>query len=467
MSDRSAVVWTRATGSPRRLGLLLRSDKAIRFTYDEASSDLPGISLVHDTTRTAGHTLEFRPTEENRLPPMFQALIPPADSANLQRRILTHLIEKSGDRISNPADLEWRMLVLAGRNGIGHLDVFSSDEAAAGYYAEQVDPVVFDNEELAERPLWNLVINAISPTADPLTIEEVAERIKAQPSVGGMMPKLLAKIRRSNGQIVDALVKIEPREYPGILALEDLAYEMHSRIGIPIPRRRLYVSGDGVRILATERFDRRDGRPVPMESAFTALYCATAGRIGQRWSNEGASPSLEDVTKLIEHSITGVSAAPASDIRELFRRTVMSLLTGNGDNHLENHAFLGSRGSAGLSPLYDPAPMRGYHRHQMVSSLAFGGMVFRQGSIPSDLGEGVLRFAASIGLQKRVALGEIERCLEATTDFAVMASRVEDRGVGPDLVGRIEGIRYRIERLVSGRRNIRANRVFEPIGRRS
>lgn len=230
MSDRSAVVWTRATGKPRRLGLLMKAGDRIRFSYDADVGDLPGISVVHDTKKTRNVTIEYVSTDANPLPPMFQSLVPPRHEQNLQRRILLHLMTEAGERIPAGADLDWQMLVMAGRNGIGHLDVFASDEAAAAYYDRPSQSFTLD--EIADSPLWHMVSQATSPVADATTIEEVAETVRSHPTVGGMMPKLLARLLGSNGETVDALIKIGTPDFPHVLALENLAYEVHDRLEI-------------------------------------------------------------------------------------------------------------------------------------------------------------------------------------------------------------------------------------------
>ncbi|RFC62733.1 type II toxin-antitoxin system HipA family toxin [Fulvimarina endophytica] len=445
MSDQSAVVWTAAYGEPRKLGLLLKAAGRVRFTYDPDSGDLPGLSVVHDTAKLAGRTVEYASTDANPLPPMLQALVPPRAEGNLQRRVLTRILERDGAVVGSAADVEWRMLVMAGRNGIGHLDVFASDEAAAAHYGTPSEGLTM--EQLADRSVVRLVLEATAPTADAIAIEKVAEVIKEQPSVMGMMPKLLVRILRDGGGTVDALVKIGSPDYPEVLALENLAYSAHALAGFDDdrPRRRHFVSEDGIELLAVERFDRKDGLPIPMESAFTALYAASAGKIQDRWSMNGLKPSLEDLLSKMSDPRAGISVDPQADKDRLFTRTMMGLLTGNGDNHLENHAFLGRRGRSRLSPLYDPAPMRQYHRHQMVSSMSFGGVAFNEGAVPSTLPEAILAFGKSCGLQKRGVASRLDRCLTATDGFGKAAENVAPR-VGKVLAARIEGIRFRVEK---------------------
>jgi serine/threonine-protein kinase HipA len=45
-----------------------------------------------------------------------------------------------------------------------------------------------------------------------------------------------------------------------------------------------------------------------------------------------------------------------SDLRELYRRIIFSILTANTDDHLRNHAFLREREGWALSPAYDLNP---------------------------------------------------------------------------------------------------------------
>lgn len=451
MSDQSAVVWTRATGTPRRLGLVVRVERSVRFTYDREAGDLPGLSVTHDTSKLAGRTVSFPIIEANPLPPMLQALVPPREVNNLQRRVLTAVLGKETKLDGLPLeDVEWLMLLRAGRDSIGHLDVFADDEQARRWYEHPIPSIELSG--IDNRPLWRLVAAASSPLADAATIEQIIEVLKVHPSPGGAMPKLLARLRRGGGT-VDAVVKLSSPEYPHVLALETLAYEYHERVGIAVPGREFMVTGDGIEVLAVERFDRRDGLPLPLESIFCALFCATnnsANRIEQRWSAQSDTPSFKTIARLLQSPHAHATLDPRADCAEVFKRQVMALLTGNGDNHLENSAILGARAQARLSPLYDPAPMRGYFDKQMVSCVAFGGLVFRGGNVPSEIGEATLRLGREMGLSRRRTVAIVNECLDATADYAgAVARRVPD-DLATKLTGRVESVRIRIVREVSG-----------------
>ena len=49
---------------------------------------------MHETKKLAGRTVDFAITEANPLPPMLQALVPPRDARNLQRRVITAVLRK-------------------------------------------------------------------------------------------------------------------------------------------------------------------------------------------------------------------------------------------------------------------------------------------------------------------------------------------------------------------------------------
>jgi serine/threonine-protein kinase HipA len=447
VTDASAVVWTGATGEPRKLGLLVKTASEARFTYDRQAGDLPGISVVHDTKLLSnGQVVTFERSENNDLPPMFQALIPPADPTNLQRRILRIELEKETPLAGlSETDVNWLMLMKAGRDAIGHLDVFASDDEARGWYAEPTPTISID--AIADRPLWKMIVEASSPTASPLTLDRIIEALKVHPSPGGVMPKILARVQ--DGQrVVDELIKLSAREYPHVLALEDIAYDFHQKVGTVLPLHKFLTTADGIEVLAVERFDRKDGIPIPVESIFCALYAATNGspdRVERRWSQGQPVPNLEMVAELLRSPMAGATVRPNEDCEEFYKRQVMALLTGNGDNHLENSAILGRRGEARLSPLFDPAPMRGYFDKRMVSCVSFSGVTFHGANMRSEIGHAIMTLGTSFGLTKARRNAVVEHCLEATADFGQVVRDKIPAEVSNPLLSHVDGVRTRIE----------------------
>ncbi|MEQ9330240.1 HipA domain-containing protein [Thalassobaculum sp.] len=252
MPDKTAVVWTRATGEPRKLGVLELADDCLRFTYAPDTVDLPGISFLHDVPDIGSVAQTWEVTEGNPLPQMFQALVPPRDPSNLQRRLLTRVLGREG-RPPTAEDLDWELLLLGGRNGIGHLVVFRDDSSGSDWYRRDRQPLVVD---LSNSPLWHLVYEVALPAPNPATLDALVDTVGVRPTVGGAMPKILLSITPPGfDEVVEALLKIQGHEYEDVLLLEVVGYRMCERVGLPTPRRWLTQS-DGATVLATERFDR-------------------------------------------------------------------------------------------------------------------------------------------------------------------------------------------------------------------
>lgn len=447
--DRSAEVWTRATGGPRHLGKLVLAGNQVRFTYDREAGDLPGLSLVHDTAKLAGETFTWPSTEENPLPPMLQALVPPADGRNLQRRILTRILERRGVSTARGPDLEWELLLLGGRNAIGHLDVFADNTVAQAWYGTHIDSSIA--LDLEAPPLLKLAAETLQGTLSVRTIDEIIEIAEIHPTSGGAMPKVLLPISvPEHNEPVDALVKFQGEEYPDVLRLENAAYSVFDGINQSVPERWFRAREDAV-LLATRRFDRVDGLPVPMESAFSALFTATGGKIQSSWSEGGTRPNFEMIAEMIFTPALGLSPDPKADGRILYERIVTNVLLGISDMHLLNFSFLGRRGEARLSPVYDPAPTRGYQSLACVSVVSFGGLITSRHDEPPASGEALFQLHKAFRLQEREARKIVRKALNDTEDFAerVRSAGVSDTVAGR-LLGRIEGTRYRIERAIGG-----------------
>ncbi len=450
-TDKTATVWTRATGTPRKLGLLMLAGDKVRFSYEDDAGDLPGISVAHDVPRVIGHPQEWTVTEKNPLPPMFQALIPPRTASqalpNLQRQLLLHVLEARNE--ARGGDIDWKMLLLAGRNGIGHLDVFQDDSTAQAFYERdpsvRIAPISFN-----DNPLWEHAYRAVSGMSEAVSLDKIIETAGIRPSVGGAMPKLLLPILPPNGvPPVEALVKIQgEHQYPGILHMEQAGYQVFERLGEAVPRRWFSegADGKGPAVLATERFDRRGGLPVPMESLFSIMYVGTNGGLQDRWSVEGSkAPNFELVGDIVSNKAKFMADRSAA-AKSFYRRIVANLLIGNSDMHLENFGFLGRHGSARLSPVYDPAPTAGYRSLRCVSVTAFGGMPTAKEGIAYDFGDKVVELAAAFGVQRRKALDVIDECLAVTADYEdlIRGTGVQS-AIADDLMASVWGVRHRVE----------------------
>lgn len=435
--DRYAVLWTRAGGTPQKLASMVLTDTEMRITKtpEAIAAKLPGISLLHDL---AGNPQFVYGRSEGRpLPPQLEVLLPLADPMNVQRRILQLLMERQGIELRGrrPIEQQWLMLTFAGRNGVGHLDVFEDDDSARSFYTPKstVNPLPVNGSSL-----WHAFRRFVQLIANEEEEQLVVNTVGPTPGIAGFVPKLPTEISLSDngrswdgnltpGRGLPVIVKLEQPAYPGLLALEALAYDYHAMADFEVPRTWLTQvdhHGETMTVLAVERFDRLLTRTIPQESFYSLLH--TGNRSKYRNNTDGR---MEDLARIFT-----VLQLPASQKEEWFARFVLAILTGNGDLHTENMALVGGAGLHRLSPVFDPAPMRAYRgraSHDILSALPFtdiGGVVqdtYRpfagSGDTPPDLGQRLIEFAVSIDIPKQRARKELDRLLEITAGYPAKA----------------------------------------------
>lgn len=157
-------------------------------------------------------------------------------------------------------------------------------------------------------------------------------------SLGGARPK--ASVRDADGVLSIAKFPYTNDEVD-VVAWEAVALTLAEKAGIAVAPWRLERI-DGRAVLIARRFDRRGGTRIPFLSAMSMLGAK---------DNEPHS-YLELVDALRQNG-----ARPKDDMRQLWRRIVLSVLISNVDDHLRNHGFL-CAGTDGwtLSPAYDLNP---------------------------------------------------------------------------------------------------------------
>ena len=376
-------------------------------------------------------------------PPQLRALLPPDVALNPQRRILLDLMLTCGRSITGlPTELQqWEMLVFAGRNAVGHIDVFESDRDAQHYYATNYGSVQpAGRSGLKDLKLWGAFRKYVAQSLPSVEEDQLKATLGPTPGVAGFVPKMLCTIeleadgswagkttgkpgtREGGPASIPALVKIEQNSYPGLLQLESLAYEYHRKAELfDVPRTWLLettVNEEPLIALASERFDRDHDVPLPLESMYSILH--TGSPTKYLCNTDGSIEKIGEVLNKLRF--------PYAEVERFYAQFVMSLLTGNGDLHTDNIAILTAPGKNGmkrycLSPLFDPAPMRAYrgrYSHNVLSALPFGGgdpSDTTGSATPEDLFDRMMSVAKAMGIKHTKAKSLVMHLYQVTEPY--------------------------------------------------
>ncbi len=415
--DLHGVIWSRFSEAPLKMGDLVLSETQTRFTYTPeylASGD-PGFALLADPSLWRGETVTYPVSERIPVFPRLVSLIPGNNPRNLQRRLYLNLLRsRLGHEPPPGIQTEWELLMSGGHGGIGHIDVFRDDLHAQRWYQSRLDRQSSPPIPLAERSdLWGMLRREVLDEHIDFDPQVVIDALGPTPSVGGMIPKMLVSLDLSNPRqgiyppdtpgFQNVLLKVEPPEYAGLLELEVLCLELHREAGFETPQARCFTH-DGLRMLAIQRFDQTEGGVLPMESLFSVIA------MGNHAFRETGDLLLEEIPAVLAALGQAVHLHPGTG-EELYRRLLMALLTGNGDMHLDNIALLGGQAGCRLSPVYDPAPMRAWPRHNLLSAIPFDPSGYAHHS----------DFFAALGRAFKLPAHSVRRCiaeaLEATSGY--------------------------------------------------
>ncbi len=427
-SDKHAVIWTRTKDGPLKMADIVVTPKQTRFSYtrDFIAYDADygkrflagGVSLLAPPHIYKTEQITYQAKDSIPLYPRLMSMLPARNENNIQRRLYTRILEKSAVPPAPGLDTDWEILLLSAHNGIGHLDVFRDDLVAEHYYNDPAQRHLLTSRSA----YWKQIQAEIQNTVYDIDESELLDAFGPTPSVGGMIPKILVSIpdtdnwqgefaspgtREVDGvPYVDVILKIEPMGYEGVLALEALCLDLHRQLGFEVPA--FWLSRiDGMRVLAIRRFDRsEEGYPIPMESFFSVFA------IGDRYFQSNADTDLEQMA----YRIARLGKVANLDVRatqqEIYRRLLVALFTGNGDLHLENLSFLGGSEQVRLAPVYDPAPMRAWSRHNTRFAIP---LIF-----DDELGglrENMLRLGEAYQFSRRQAENLLEEVAAQTADY--------------------------------------------------
>lgn len=158
-------------------------------------------------------------------------------------------------------------------------------------------------------------------------------------SLGGLRPKCTV-LEEDGALAIGKFASIADER--SVVRGEVLALRLLAHAGSQAARARV-VSIEGADVAVVRRFDRNsEGARIPYLSGGALLQC--------RRDEDRAYTELADV-------IRRVGAAPADDLRELWRRLVINFLITNVDDHLWNVGFLyAGDGKWRLAPAFDVNP---------------------------------------------------------------------------------------------------------------
>lgn len=443
-TDKHAVIWTRCESGPIKMADLVVTPSETRFSYSRefiaydaehtAECHIGGVSLLAPVQQYKTEQVTYSAKDAIPLYPRLMSMLPARNETNIQRRLYTRILEKTALPPTPGLDTDWEILLMSAHNGIGHLDIFRDDRVAEHYYNHPEQR----NLLTSRSAYWKQIQAEIKNTVYDIGEDELLDAFGPTPSVGGMIPKILVAIpeikstekkwlgefscpgtTEVNGvKYIDVILKIEPIGYEGVLALEALCLQLHRELGFDVPEFWLSEI-DGMRVLAIKRFDRvthnAESYPIPMESFYSVFA------IGDKYFQSNGDTDLEEVA----NRIARLAKVANLDVRviqqELYRRIVVALFTGNGDLHLENVSFLGGASNVSLSPVYDPAPMRAWSRHNTRFAIP---LIF-----DDELGglrENMIHLAQAYQYTKKQAEVLIDEIAEKTRDYTQRVQALED-----------------------------------------
>lgn len=126
-------------------------------------------------------------------------------------------------------------------------------------------------------------------------------------------------------------------------AWEYVTHTLARRAGIDVPKARLVALNNPMRTFCVQRFDRIGQRRRFYASAMTLLRKA---------HSEGSS--YLELAQFLR--ATGDARHVKDDLKQLFRRVVFNVVTGNRDDHLRNHGFILEQTGWRLAPAFDVNP---------------------------------------------------------------------------------------------------------------
>jgi len=212
-----------------------------------------------------------------------------------------------------------------------------------------------DGDRLQAPPMTDLrELEAITAEVERNDADDTPERIEwllhlAAPgsALGGARPK--ASVRDVDQSLW--LAKFPSNDDRHDIGLwEYITHQLAQRARIDLPEARVMRFSERGHTYLVRRFDRQGNSRRAYASALT---------LTDRDDSEGAS--YLDIVQAIENN--GVANRIGTDLEQMYRRVLFTILIGNRDDHLRNHGFLREGNGWRLSPAFDinPNPEKDIH----------------------------------------------------------------------------------------------------------
>lgn len=308
------------------------TDRLVTFYFNPALKERPDIAPILCPVDRWNPRLPYVGSEDRLyqgLPPFIADSLPDSwGNALFERWVKKHRIPS------------WKVsplfkLAFIGKRGMGALEFEPAAEELSHH-----DKIDINELYRLSLTIYSQRENYRVETENNLSFESL---ISAGTSAGGRQMKAIVAINHSTGEVRSGqiaglsgfeyhIIKFGDTTYPSA-EIEMCYYEMASSCGIQMKECRL-VNIEGINHFLTKRFDRRDGEKIHLQTL------------------AAINPEVNSYEGLIDTAIR--LRLSDSELRELYRRMVFNVLSGNTDDHTKNFSFMLDRhGGWKLSPAYD------------------------------------------------------------------------------------------------------------------
>lgn len=267
-------------------------------------------------------------TQGTNLHPFFANLLP--EGRRLQ--VLSQVTKTSLDDL-------FTLVIAGGSNCIGDINISTLKEMPITLSKSNNE-----NVELEDVLFWYLFEKSIFGES----YEEKARDI----NIAGVYPKISAgmisfplRLLKSKSEYI---LKLEPKEYPCLVANEFFFMKLARVCGLEVPEVKVVFDKDSNPGLLVERFDRSFDRK---QKRLKKIHQEDVCQLLNVYPSEKYRISMREVAEVLEE----VTSTPIIEISKLIRLYLFSYLIGNGDLHAKNISILKYYDSDRtiLSPAYD------------------------------------------------------------------------------------------------------------------